>query len=135
MKPFLAVFALLLVAAQIVWAATVASTTARLQAFPITVTSQGASGTTVAEGGADTTGNPNKAAIVHEWTVNGQDVVVLVRAQYANGRLWLDLVSDASIASLTDTVTGLDLDEAVIGHPAPAKDATDASAMVAAGGS
>jgi len=85
--------------------------------------------------GAATNGNPNKLALVHAWTVNGQEVDVLVRVQFANGQCWIDLVSDASVASLTGTVAALDLDEAAVGHPAPAKDATDASAMVAAGGS
>jgi hypothetical protein len=57
----------------------------------------------------------------------------LVRIHQANGAIYVDLVSAASISSLSARVTSMSL--STVGHPAPARDPIDTAALVAAGGS
>lgn len=101
----------------------------------LSITATGAAGST-----ETLTGDPasavsaNKRAFVFKFTVNGQEVDVLVRVQGHNGSLWLDLVASQSVAELTTTVAALSLGALGTCHPSPTKDVVDGLAMVAAGG-
>jgi hypothetical protein len=112
-------------------AATVASSTVSLAGLPPIVLT--ANGESVAVSGADTSGSPTKKCIVLAWTVDSRAVKVLARFENRNGKLFVDLVSAVSIAELTTTTNAMDL-STIPGHPSPAKDRVDTSAITAAGG-
>jgi len=132
---FLAV-AFVAVLASITSAATNSTQTVRLQGIgPVLVTAQGATGETVAVTGIDTSESPSKKCIVQRLNVAGNDVYLLLRFEHKNGALWIDVVGDSSVSSLSATVTSLSLSSVTIGHPSPARDLIDTSAIVAAGGS
>jgi len=131
---FLAV-AFVAVLASITSAATNSTQTVRLQGIgPVLVTAQGATGETVAVTGIDTSETPSKKCIVQQLNVAGNNVYILVRLEHKNGALWIDLVGDSSVANLSATVTSLSLSTVTIGHPSPARDAIDNTAITAAGG-
>ncbi len=96
------------------------------------VTSKCAAGSTVAVTGA-LTGGSAKKAMVHKFTVAGAELDVLVRIQHTAHGVYIDLVGDATITSLSTTVLGMSL--TTPNHPTPAKDTHDTAALVAAGGS
>lgn len=97
------------------------------------VTSTVPAGATVAVT-ADTTGSGgSKKAMIHKFTVGGNEFDVLIRVQTTGHGVYVDLVGDATITSLSTTAASLNITTS--GHPTPAKDATDTAALVAAGGS
>lgn len=98
------------------------------------VSVSGAAGSTETIQGEDSD-RCSKDAKVVRFTVNGQEVDMLVRTQIANGSLFVDLVASQSIAELVTTVNAMDLSSLGLGHPTPAKDFVDKQALVAAGGS
>lgn len=116
------------------YAATVVSSTMKVSGAPrIYVTSSCPDGSTV-EVTADTTGSGgSKKATIHKFTIAGAETDILVRVQSTGHGLYVDLVANATISSLSASVTSMSLTTS--GHPTPAKDATDTAALVAAGGS
>ena len=58
----------------------------------------------------------------------------LLRLQVKGGTLYVDLVSAASIGSLSARAAAMDLSTITPSHPSPALDAADTAAIVAAGG-
>lgn len=128
------VMIVILVAAASAFGATIVSSTANVTGLPmITVTSAGPSGSTVAVS-ADTTGTgATKKAMVHKFTIAGNEVDVLIRIQPTPHGLYIDLVADATITSLSTSTGSMSLTTA--SHPSATKDATDTAALVAAGGS
>jgi len=95
----------------------------------------GAAGSAESILGSDSDKATAKHANVVRFTVNGQEVDMLVRTAVVNGTLFLDLIAGQSIAELTTTVANMDLSALGGGNPNPKKDFIDAQAMVAAGGS
>jgi hypothetical protein len=99
------------------------------------VISQGDSGSTVVAQGVDSDKSQTKHVVVHQWTVNGQQVNVMVRVQVNDGVLWIDLVSGSSLSDLSTTYKAMNLNTAVsLGHPSPTADFIDTQASVSAGG-
>lgn len=118
----------------VAFAATIGSSTATMTGLPpVIVTTSGPAGSTIAVS-ADTTGTgSSKKAMVHKITIGGTEMDVLVRLQITNHGLYVDLIADATITSLSTSTGSMSLTTS--SHPAPAKDATDTAALVAAGGS
>lgn len=110
---------------------TVAETIRLVGLPPITVTSNSDDAAATA---VDDAGSPSKRAFIRTLDVDGDTVLVLVRVEAANGKLWVDLVSTASIGSMTERVAAMDLSATAIGHPSPTQDRVDESAISEAGG-
>lgn len=128
------VLAILIALAGTAYAATVVSSSIKITGAPqIYITSSCPSGSTVSVS-ADTTGTGNsKKAFVHKFTIGGVETDVLVRVQSTGHGLFIDLVGNATISSLSTSAASLNITTA--GHPSPTEDATDTAALVAAGGS
>lgn len=124
---------ILIFGAAFAFAATIGSSTVQVTGLPdIYVTSQGPSGSTVTVL-ADPKGGSTKKAFVHRVTIGGVERDTLIRFETTTHGIYVDLVSDATITSLSTSTGSMSLTTA--SHPSPTKDAADTEAMVAAGGS
>ena len=123
----------LVIGAGIAFAATIQTSTVQVTGLPnVYVTSQGPSGSTVVVSSAPK-GGANKKAMIHKVTIGGTDRLYLVRIENTSRGIFVDLVSDATITSLSTTAASLNL--TTPSHPSPTKDSADTEALVAAGGS
>lgn len=100
---------------------------------PFVVTAACGTATSVAITGVDGSPSRTKRSLVQKWTINGNEIDVLIRVEHSHGQIWLDLISDASITSLGHTANSLNLATIAPGHPSPTKDAIDAAAITDAG--
>ena len=134
-RTFLLLAVLLLAVVGVALGASSATTRVTMQAFPnVHVTTAGPAAATITVTGTDSGGRPTKRSIVQKWTIGGNETDVLIRLQHANGALYVDLIADATISSLSTTLNSLDLTNTTIGHPKPTKDDVDSTAITAAGG-
>lgn len=81
----------------------------------------------------DTVGGASKRAAVVAAVVSGQQVYMLLRFERSGTGIFVDTVFSDSLANLTTAIEAADY-STVVGHPSPADDTTDASAITAAGG-
>lgn len=99
---------------------------------------------TTAPTGTDSRTSSTKTSGVHKLTLTtpndvssgtavAREIDVLYRIQERGGAIYVDFVFDATITSLSNTVSGMNI--ASPGHPSPTKDAIDKQALVSAGGS
>lgn len=128
------VLAALLAIPAVAYAATVVSSSVKMPGVPwLYVSSSCPAGSTVTVE-ADTTGTGNsRKSFVHKMAIAGANTFVLVRVTKSGQAVYVDLVGDATIVSLSTTATSMNI--TTTGHPSAAKDATDTAALVAAGGS
>lgn len=107
------------------------SETIRLQGleFPVVVTSHADAAAATAQ---DASQSPTKRALVRTLTVGGNGVAQLIRLELHQGKLYVDVVGDADLANLDTLVGAMDLSEAAAGHPHPAEDRVDSSALAEA---
>lgn len=107
------------------------SETIRLQGLklPIVVTSHADAAAATAQ---DALVHPTKRALVRTLTVGGNGVVQLIRLEVHGGKLYVDVVGDEDLANLDTLVGAMDLSSAAAGHPHPAEDVADTSALAEA---
>lgn len=123
----------LLAAIGVAYAATIQTSTVQLTGLPnVYVTSQGPSGSTVTVE-ASPKGGSTKKAFVHKVVIGGQTYWSLIRFEITSRGIYSDIVSDATVSSLSTTVLNMSL--TTPSHPSAAKDTADTEALVAAGGS
>lgn len=91
-------------------------------------------GTSVGFTGVDALGRGDKRAAVIAATVSGQAVKALLRVQDSINGTFIDVVFSDTVGNLQTAVDALSLGSTTVGHPAPAKDAIDQSALTVAGG-
>lgn len=123
--------ALMVAIPAVAWAATEATTKLDMAGGPVHLS---INGTTVVVEGVDSAGNAAKRSAVISCVVSGQPVVLLLRLQRAGNGEFIDILADNTVGNVDTLLGSLDLSDTVVGHPAPASDSVDDSAITAAGG-